>query len=851
MEQNILRKCIETAGFSIVHEVDPGPGREAINVDYSDLNLSPKSLSFLKEKKKINTLWSHQHKAIKLAKEGRNICITTSTSSGKSEIFQIAAIENLSRNPKGKVLAIYPMKALTAQQQERWEKTGLKVQKIDGSVNMSERVELLSNADVLVMTPDVIHAWLMGNINNKDYGNAICEFIGNISMVILDELHLYKGLFGSNCAYLYRRLNNIRRLIRKKEEDLPQYITASATLPDAVGHSSMITGANDFIEIGAADDGSPMCPKGMFFIESGKSTIKDLIYEIKDCIPDSKSITFVASRATTTALSFDFNKGLDSVESSGILPYRAGLTPETVKDLSKRMETGDFRGIVSTTSLEIGIDIDGLNVVILADMPIDKNSYQQQIGRVGRFGCKGDSFVIFCLNERSVSSQLLFNDFKYDVDKVYPDIKPTLYLDDEKIMDVHAYCHVGYEECEYKRWIGNLSKENKQFRDGGLFPKGFVDLCTDVIRDQVSEKYTHVVKECTGSDPYHTFSLRSFEKQYKVILKDVDSNETLSKSQVTREAYKGAVRTTIWKTIGFKQRVKSVEDIRGEVHVTEVNNFTTETSPRKITYLIPNFKPFAIKSHFCVGETQIFNQELVERVVIYGYTENGQYHKDPDGPYKSVKQTTGTLFFHPALTQTYPQIPPMALTDMVSDILFEAFLRCSAFDRSDMNHRGGRLYNTYGNLRAGTRYVALYDASEFNLSLRVLEESRLRDMFRYLMDHKRTIMQACLLVAENSSPILYAPISNIIDLMCKDILNNEIVDDSKPKEEKVLKNGTKVVFLQKNANDTKVIAKVPSIYIASDNAGNPVLMIDGSPRFGVEWTDLEFTEDTEFENAKV
>lgn len=846
MNQEELRNSIRNAGFSIVHEIAPEAGREAVNVNYSDLYLSEKSLKFLREYRDIQTLWSHQYKAIKLAKEGKNICVTTSTSSGKSEIFQIAAIENLAKNPKGKILAVYPMKALTSQQLGRWNKTGLNVQKIDGNVPVTNRVGLLEMADVLVMTPDVIHTWLMGNINDQRFGKSICRFIENITMVILDEMHLYKGLFGSNCAYLIRRLNNVRRLLREKE-DLPQFITASATLPDAEGHSSTITGVSGFIEIGAEDDGSPMRPKGMFFIKPVKTTLQDLIFRIKDEIPESKSITFVAGREKTTSLSFDFTNDLDDVERTGIIPYRAGLSRETVDYLTQRMETGDFRGIVCTSSLEIGIDIEGLNIVLLADMPIDKNSYQQQIGRVGRFGCNGDSFVIFCLDERSVSSQLLFNDFGFDIDKVYPDIKPTLYLDDEKIMNVHAFCHVGYEECEYKRWLGNLNTENKQFRDGRLFPPKFVELCTDVIRDQVSEKYSNVVRECLGSDPYHTFSLRSFEKQYNVVLNDVDSNETLSKSQVTREAYPGAVRTTIWTTIGTKQRVLWIDDYRNEVHVAEVNNHTHKTRPKQNTYLMPNFKPYAVKKQLRAGQTQIVNQELKERIVVYGYyEENGLYTPYANGQYRSVKQTTGTLFFHPSMNVDTMMHPISVISDSVSNILFEAFLRCSAFDRSDMEHRGDKLYNSYGPFRAGTRYAAIYDASEFNVSSRILDVSRLKEMFLYLRDHKRTIMQACLIGVADANPIVFDPISDAIDQMCADILNNEIENVAECETTKILKNSTRVVYLKRDKQNPDSIMEIPAIYIAINNEERPILLVNGETK-NVEWVDIVYTEETEFE----
>lgn len=853
MNKETLRKAIEDAGFSIVHEAAPSEERKAVNVKYDDLDLSERSLSFLKEKRDIQTLWSHQHKAIKLAKEGKNICVTTSTSSGKSEIFQVAAIENLEKNPGGKVLAVYPMKALTTQQLERWEKTGLKVQKIDGSVNIVDRADLLKKADVLVMTPDVIHAWLMCNINNRLFGGeAICDFIANISMVILDELHLYRGLFGSNCAYLFRRLNNVRRMLRKGDKKLPQYITASATLPDAVGHSFNITGAHEFIEIGSSDDGSPMRPKGMFFITPRQNSIQDLIFKIRDDIPESKSITFVSGREQTTLLSFDFENYEADVERTGIIPYRAGLPKKTVDELTKRMEDGDFRGIVSTTSLEIGIDIDGLNIVILANMPLDKNSYQQQIGRVGRFGCDGDSFVIFCFDERNVSSQLLFHDFKFDVDKVYPDIKPTLYLEDMQIMSVHAYCHVGYDDCEFNRWLGSQRAENSKFNDGALFPEKFAELCTYVIGGQKNQIYEKIISNCAGNDPHHTFSLRSFEKQYKVFFNDIDSNETLSKSQVAREAYPGAVRATVWGTVGLKQRVNAIDHIRSKILVSEVNNYA-RTSPKRNTYLIPNFEKNSIYKQIRAGKTLIINQGISEKTVVYGYSENKVYHKYKNGAYRNSKDTTGTLFFHPSLTEDpdFPAFSPNVTTEIISDILYETLLRCSAFDRSDMLHRGDKLYRTYGDLKSGTRYAAIYDDSEkFNLSKSLLDKTVLQEVFLYLSEHKKSILQSCLAASEeNNSQNVFKNIENIIDQMCDDILHKDFEEIGETKWPKVLRNKTSIIYLQRDEEDPlneEKTLKIPAIYVGIKNDGTPMIFVNGD-LMDVDWFDIEYCKETEFE----
>ena len=166
-----ITDIIQNNGFRISHRFDE-PEKPENRVPYEDLNLCEKSLDFLRNKE-IHTLWSHQYAAINNAKEDRNVCVTTSTSSGKTEIFILSALEKLRQYPGSKILAVYPMKALNAQQKERWERTGVEVGKIDGSVDMTSRARILQNSDIVVMTPDTIHAYLLRNTRDE----IVCNFI--------------------------------------------------------------------------------------------------------------------------------------------------------------------------------------------------------------------------------------------------------------------------------------------------------------------------------------------------------------------------------------------------------------------------------------------------------------------------------------------------------------------------------------------------------------------------------------------------------------------------------------------------------------------------------------------------
>lgn len=828
-----VEEIIKNTGFNICHK-NIEPAKPAESMSYDDLNLSNRALAFLKGKN-IPSLWSHQHRAIQESKAGKNVCVTTSTSSGKTEIFQLAAMEALAKNPKGKILAVYPMKALNRQQLERWKDSGLIIGQIDGSVKTSDRLQRIKESDVLVMTPDVVHAFLLGRIN---YYPEIGAFIKNLVMVIIDELHLYKGLFGTNSAYLFRRLNNVRRLLRGRD-DFAQYITASATMPNAVKHSSDITGVGDFIEIDIIQDGSPSAVKNILFVENdpnepdrGNDKVADLVYELAK-LDDYKSITFVESRQQVGLKAFH-ERIENNAEKTGIYPFRAGYEKETVDQITGHLEEGSFRGVISTSALEIGIDIDGLNVVIIADMPQDMNSYQQRIGRVGRFGCKGESYVIIVRNNQSFASNLLFTDPTYDINKVLPTYEPALYLEDENIQNIHALCHVGdHDECEYKQWKGGINKR-KAFNDGGCFPTSFVKRCNDVLTGQLSSSYEKIVG-C--NNPHFEYPLRYFDKQFTIQLGDDDTRETVSRNQITTEAYRGAIRETMGGTKRIRQKVKYVDQREKVIKVEKENNMFKKTTAYSRKYLIPNFKTENQQVIEC-GDTLIYNLNVNEHCNIWGYYEITGQHRE----YKKYDevfqfrpfQTTGTLFFTPAFDDAGVK------TEQIAEILFETFLRRNAFDRNDINYINGKLFFGTSDLPSGSKFVAMYDASSMNMTKRIIETDRLKDLFTFLRDNHQIIAKTiCNDINQQTIQALLA--------LCNDILDNPMEFPKTNVTVKKFKSATEVKVIIRDENDPENFTEQIGTYVGTaDSDGLVNIFVNGIMMYNIDLNDLIPTENTRY-----
>lgn len=822
---------IRSVGFNICHKYTQ-PERESKSTSYDDKGLSKNSVKFL-HNRNIPELWTHQYSAIQSSISGKNVCVTTSTSSGKSEIFQVSAIEELTKHSKGKVLAVYPMKALNRQQLERWSVTGLSVGKIDGdNHSIEDRRRALEENKIIVMTPDVIHSFLLGRLNDSIIGKVIRDFIREISLIIIDELHLYKGVFGTNSAYLFRRLNNIHRLLRR-DKSFPKYITASATLPNAKKHSSDITGVGDFVEVGVEQDTSPSSEKIFYFVEADKTKdncdVSCLISSLTE-IPNAKSITFVEGRQKTGDMV------IQSAQNSGVIPYRAGYESETVDKITESLHRGDFKGVVSTSALEIGIDIDGLNVAIIADMPHDKNSYQQRIGRVGRFGC--DKSYVIIVRTNSFASKLLFDEFNYDIDKVLPNYDPALYLDDADIQNIHALCHIGdHDFCEYLQWKGSIT-QTRTFEFSDCFPSSFVKLCQDILSGQTTRDYDDIA----SPRPHHDYPIRFFGKQYEILPKQDENRyipfEQISREMIATEGYEGAVRNTMEGKTPIKERVVKVDNVKREILVRREYNFHITTKARHIKLLVPNFKREYRNATICYKDAKIFNLRVKEFRSIYGYEEKKNrdivYHK-----YDKVFQlpelsTTGTVIFHPSLNNQGVKVSDIA------QILFETFLQRNAFDRNDINFIGNKLFYINDEFKHGEKFVALYDINPLNITSRIVDSTLIKELFRFLYDYIDSIVPTI-------CPDINEPTKDAIIQLCKTILENqEDVEYKEVGNDYFYENFTDILYLGDEEEDLQepVYAK----FLGRGNVENTcnIMLADGQFLSNVSVTRIKETENTRF-----
>jgi DEAD/DEAH box helicase domain-containing protein len=329
----------------------------------------------------ISNLYTHQAEAIEHIRRGENVIISTPTASGKSLIYNLAVLEALLNNEKVKALYIFPLKALE-QDQIKTLSTFLKDVKgrkisadiYDGDTTPYRRKTIRTKIpEILFTNPDMLHHGIMAYHENW---KGLFE---NLSFVILDEVHTYRGIFGSHMNQIIKRLKRICDLYGVK----PQFILLSATInnPGVFGESLI----QDRIRV-VDSSGSPRSGQYFLFLNPEISPNFSAARLFAHCIQSGfRTIAFTQSRKTAELIhvwTSQLSPGLRKKISS----YRAGFMPEERRDIEKRLAKGELLGVVSTSALEMGIDIGYLDICILVGYPGTIINTWQRGGRVGRSG---------------------------------------------------------------------------------------------------------------------------------------------------------------------------------------------------------------------------------------------------------------------------------------------------------------------------------------------------------------------------------------------------------------------------------------------------------------------------------
>ena len=407
---NIVENSAE--GRNFVHK-EIIPERKGRFVPFPE-NLHPEIVSALKGSR-IESLYSHQAESFRLAKEGKNIVVVTPTASGKTLSYNLPVIDEILRDPSSRALYIFPTKALS--QDQVAELMDIKKYFInpfttftyDGDTPADARQKIREKGNIVVTNPDMLHQAILPHHTKWD------KFFKNLKYIVIDELHYYRGVFGSHFANVLRRLRRILRFYSSK----PVFIMASATISNPGGLAERLI-EQPVVVIDR--NGAPAGKKYFYFynppvinkdLRIRKSALRESTKLAANFIENGfYTIVFAHSRLQVEIM-VKYLKGAveKKLQDMGqIRGYRGGYLPLRRREIEEGLRNGEVKGVVSTNALELGIDIGSLDVSVMAGFPGTIASAWQQAGRAGR---KQRSSAAILVATSSPVDQFLMNNPEY------------------------------------------------------------------------------------------------------------------------------------------------------------------------------------------------------------------------------------------------------------------------------------------------------------------------------------------------------------------------------------------------------------------------------------------------------
>lgn len=357
--------------------------------------------------------WRHQVEAASLAHAGAHVVVSTGTASGKSLAYQLPVLSALTTDPRATALYLSPTKALGADQLRAvssLDVAGVRAAAFDGDTPMTERDWVRAHANWVFSNPDMLHRGILSAHSRWT------QFFRRLRYVVVDECHSYRGVFGSHVALLLRRL----RRVAEHYGASPVFVLASATTASPASFATRLTG----VECAAiTDDASPRGARTVALWEpplldeltgengapvrrpAGVETARILTELV---VEGARSLAFVRSRRGAELTALGARRLLSEVDprlADTVAAYRSGYLPEERRALEQALLSGRLLGVATTNALELGVDIAGLDAVVLAGYPGTLASFWQQSGRAGRSG--DEALVVFVARDDPLDTYLV------------------------------------------------------------------------------------------------------------------------------------------------------------------------------------------------------------------------------------------------------------------------------------------------------------------------------------------------------------------------------------------------------------------------------------------------------------
>jgi DEAD/DEAH box helicase domain-containing protein len=334
----------------------------------------------------FDALYAHQRLAWDSAARGAHLILATGTASGKSLAFNLPVLDALARSPKNRALYLYPTKAL-AQDQARalaeLDAPNVRAAIYDGDTPVERRWQIRKWANVILTNPDMLHVGVL------PHHDRWADVLHNLRYVVVDEAHVYRGVFGSHVANVLRRL---RRLAKVYGAD-PQFLLASATIANPGELAAALAGVTTEV---VDEDAAPRAERTVVLwnpelldpeLGLRASPLGEASRLMAALVSRGlRTICFAKSRKAAELIHKFTVERVDAETAARLAPYRAGYTPAQRRDIERRLVEGELLGVSATDALELGIDIGLLDCAVSVGFPGTVASLRQQWGRAGRRG---------------------------------------------------------------------------------------------------------------------------------------------------------------------------------------------------------------------------------------------------------------------------------------------------------------------------------------------------------------------------------------------------------------------------------------------------------------------------------
>ncbi|HLM25332.1 MAG TPA: DEAD/DEAH box helicase, partial [Thermoleophilaceae bacterium] len=335
----------------------------------------------------VEQLWLHQAEAYEAARSGP-VIVTTGTASGKSLSFNLPVLQTLAHDSRARALYLYPTKALAQDQARKLSALRapfLRHAIYDGDTPREERRAIRSRSNLILTNPDMLHVGVLPN--HRHWGDVLA----NLAWVVVDEAHVYRGVFGSHVANVLRRLRRVARAYGTE----PRFMLTSATIANPLELAEGLTGH----ELRLVDrDGAPHAERRVVMwnpelLDERSGKRRSALGEAADLLADLierevRTICFMKSRRGVELMQKFAKLRLEDRGRSDlgerIAPYRAGYTPQQRREIERRLAEGELLAVCATSALELGIDIGELDAAICVTFPGTVASLRQMWGRAGR-----------------------------------------------------------------------------------------------------------------------------------------------------------------------------------------------------------------------------------------------------------------------------------------------------------------------------------------------------------------------------------------------------------------------------------------------------------------------------------